>query len=86
MAEPEILVRVEIDARKRQIEVTTMRRGKGRYSHYPSLRQAPPEMRGEALQLIRTALGGAGYETLTELEEALTSELVLPEDEEEAGG
>jgi len=40
-------------------------------------------MRGEALQLIRAALQGAGYESLTELEEALTSELVVPEEEEE---
>ncbi len=83
MAEEEILVGVEVDARKRQIEVTTLRRGKGRHLHYASLRQAPPEMRGEALQLIRAALQGAGYESLTELEEALTSELVVPEEEEE---
>jgi hypothetical protein len=83
MDEQEILVGVQVDARKRQIEVTTLRRGKGRHTHYATLRQAPPEMRGEALQLIRTALGNSGYENLTDLEEALTSELVVPKEEDE---
>ena len=84
MAEPEILVGVEIDARKRQIEVTTLRRGKGRHSHYATLKQAPPEIRGEALLLIRTALENSGFESLNELEEALTSDLVVPEKEEDS--
>jgi hypothetical protein len=83
MAEHEILMSVAIDARKQQIEVTTMARGKGRHTHYPSIKQAPEAMRGEALALIRTALQHAGYSSLAELETALTSELVVPAKEHE---
>jgi hypothetical protein len=87
MAEHEVLMAVAIDARKRVIEVTTLERGKGKHSHYPSIRQAPPELRGEALTLIREALRAAGYESLAELEAALTSEIVVPEKEaDEAAG
>ena len=78
-----VVVSVEISGRKRQIEVTTMRRGRGRHVHYPSFNQVPPDLRGEALQLIREALKNSGYESLADLEEALTSELVVPEEEEE---
>jgi hypothetical protein len=81
MATEEVLMGIEITARKRQIEVTTMQRGKGRHRHYGSLNQAPPEVRGEALELIRAALQHAGYDSLTALETALTSELVVPEKE-----
>jgi hypothetical protein len=83
VAEHEILVSVQVDARKRHFEVTTLKRGKGRHIHYATLREAPPEIRGEALQLIRLGLTNAGYESLTDLEEALTSELVVPADEDE---
>src|SRR3989304_3114697 len=78
MDEQEVLMNIAIDARKRQSEVTTLRRGKGRHQHYAMLRQAPPEVRGEALQLIRTALQNAGFESLAELEESLTSEIAVP--------
>lgn len=84
METEEVLMAIEINARKRQIEVTTMQRRKGRHLHYGSLNQAPPEVRGEALALIRAALQHAGYASLTELETALTRELVVPEKEEEA--
>ena len=81
MAEPEAISGVQIDARRRQIEITTLQRGKGRHSHYGSLNQAPPDVRGHALTLIREALRNAGYESLTDLEKALTSEVVVPEKE-----
>lgn len=83
MAEHEILVGIEIDGRKRQIELTTLKQGKGRHLHYGTLRQAPPEVRGEALLLIREALQNSGYDSLAELDEALTSDLVVPEPDEE---
>jgi len=83
MTDEQVLSKIEIDARRRQIEVTTLQRGKGRHLHFTSLNQAPPEMRGEALELLREALRNAGYDSMTDLETALTSELVVPEKEEE---
>ncbi len=79
MAEHEVLMSVSIDARRRSIELTTLQRGKGRHTHYASIKQAPPELRGEALGLIRQALLAAGYASLAELETALTAEIVVPE-------
>ena len=76
-----VVLGVEINARSRRIEITTMQRGSGRHVRYGSLNLAPPELRGQALGLIREAILEAGYSSLAELEEALTSELVLPEDE-----
>jgi|GEM_PF-2618930 hypothetical protein len=77
----QVVVGVEINHRSRQIEVVTMRRGRGRHTKYPSLTQTPPDLRGEALELIRDAVLNAGYSSLAELDEALTSELVVPEEE-----
>jgi hypothetical protein len=82
MADNEVVSGVEIDARRQRIEVRTLVRGKGRQNRYTTLSAAPQELRGEALLLIRTALRNAGYESLTELEEALTSDLVVPEKDE----
>lgn len=79
-----VVIGVEINARRRQIEVVTMQRGSGRHVHYPTFAQVPPELRGEALLLIRTALAGSGYASLADLEQALTSELIVPEEEEAA--
>jgi len=80
----QVVVGVEISARRRTIEVTAMRRGRGKHTHYATLSQAPPELRGEALQLVRSALLGEGYASLAELDEALTSDLVVPEPEDES--
>lgn len=77
-----VVIGVEINARSRRIEVTTMQRGSGRHVRYASLNQAPPELRGQALALIREAVLDAGYSSLAELEAALTSELVVPEEED----
>lgn len=82
----QVVVGVEINGRRRQVEVTTMRRGRGRHTKYMSLAQTPPELRGEALGLIREAVLNAGYASLAELDEALTSDLVRPEDAEEGEG
>ncbi len=82
MAEHEVLMSVSIDARRRNIELTTLQRGKGRHTHYASIKQAPPELRGEALGLIRQALLASGYTSLAELESALTAELVVPDKSE----
>jgi hypothetical protein len=76
-----VVIGLEINARRRQIEMTTMQHGSGRHVHYASLGQAPAELRGEALLLIRTALANAGYASMLDLETALTSELVVPEEE-----
>jgi hypothetical protein len=81
-ASDHVVIAVEISVRSRQIEVTTMQRGSGRHNRYPNLNQAPPELRGEALSLIRAAVLNAGYDSLAALEEALTSEPVKPEPEE----
>ena len=75
-----VVVGVEVSARSRQIEVTTMQRGSGKHVRYHSLNQAPPELRGEALGLVRDAILNSGYASLAELEAALTSELVVPEE------
>lgn len=83
-ASDHLVVSVEVSGRRRQIEVKTLRRGRGRHVHYSSLSQVPPELRGEALGLIRDALINSGYESLAEVDEALNSELVLPDEEEEA--
>jgi hypothetical protein len=82
----QVVLSVEIGSRNRQIEVTTMQRGSGRHSRYHSLSQVPPSLRGEALALIRQAVLNAGYASLAELDEALTSDIVVPEaDETEEG-
>jgi hypothetical protein len=81
MNDHEVLVGVEVQQRTRQIQVTTMLRGKGRHNHYASLQQAPEAVRGEALVLLREALRRAGYESLAELEAALDSGPVTPEAE-----
>ena len=78
-----VVVTVEINARSGQIEVTTLQRGSGRHIRYHTLNQVPPELRGEALGLIRRAVLDAGYESLQALDEALTSEIVLPEESAE---
>jgi len=78
-----VVMLVEISARSRQIELTTMKRGSGRHNRYASLNQAPPELRGLALALIREAVLNAGYASLADLDEALTSELVVPAEEPE---
>lgn len=78
-----VVVGLEINSRREQIEVTTMLRGKGRHTHYPTLSQVPPALQADALLLIRTALANSGYESLAELDKALTSELVVPDHEEE---
>jgi hypothetical protein len=83
-ASDHLVVGIEISGRRRQIEVKTMRRGRGRHVHYASLNQVPPELRGEALQLVRDAVINSGYSTLAEVDEALSSELVVPEEEEAA--
>jgi len=77
------VVSIEIHARKQQVEVVARQRGQGRHMHYPSLNLVPPELRGEALSLIRTALQHAGYASLADLDEALTSDLVVPEKKDE---
>ena len=79
----DVVTGLEINARRRQIEVTTMQRGKGRHTQYPSLSQVPAALQADALLLIRTALANSGYPSLTELEDALTSELIVPEADEE---
>jgi hypothetical protein len=84
VATNEVVISVEVNARSEQIEVTTMQRGKGRHQRYAALNQAPPEMRGEALALLRRAVMKAGYTSLAALEEALTSDVVVPEPEPEA--
>jgi hypothetical protein len=76
-----VVIGVEISARSRQIEITTMQHGSGRHVRYSSLNQAPPELRGQALELVRAAVLQAGYASLAELDAALTSELVVPEAE-----
>jgi hypothetical protein len=81
MTDHEVLMSVAIDARKRQIEVTTLQRGKGRHTHYASIKQVPPELRGEAFALIREAVLASGYASLAELDSALTTALVVPEKE-----
>jgi len=83
MADKQSVTHIEIHARKGQIEVFTRQRGQSRHTHYPSLNQVPPELRGEALTLIRSAFQHAGYDSLAELDAALTSELVVPEKKEE---
>jgi len=80
-----VIMGVEISARSHQIEVTTMQRGSGRHVRYATLAQAPPELRGQALGLIRQAVLAAGYASLAELEAALTSEVVVPPPDEEKG-
>lgn len=84
MPEQEVLMSVSIDARRRNIELTSLHRGKGRHTHYASIKQAPPALRGEALTLIREAILAAGYASLAELETALTAELVVPQKESPA--
>ena len=83
MAEKQAVIRVEIHRGKEQVEVMTRRKGQGRHTHYPSLNQAPPELRGEVLALIRTALQNSGYSSLSELDTALDTDLVIPEKKEE---
>ncbi|RIL10263.1 hypothetical protein DCC79_08530 [bacterium] len=84
MAEKLGVVGVEINARKQQIEVIARQRGQSRHVHYASLNQAPHEVRGEALALLRAALVNSGYQSLADLDALLTSELVVPEKKEEA--
>jgi hypothetical protein len=79
-----VVMGVEISSRRRQIEVTTMQRGSGRHTHFATMAQVPPELRGEVLLLVRGALLNAGYATLAELEAALTSELVVPDPDADA--
>ena len=83
MAAKQTLVGIEINARRKQVEVKTRQKGSGRHNHFASLNQAPPEVRGAALVLLRSALLNSGYETMAQVEELVTSELVLPEDEAE---
>ena len=77
-----VVIGVEINARRRQIEVTTLQHGSGRHVHYPNFGQVPPELQGEALAVIRAALQGAGYASFAELDEALTRDLVVPAPED----
>lgn len=84
MSTTEVLTAVEFNARTDGIEVTTMQRGKGRHMRYGSLNQAPPALRGEALELVRRALQKAGYASLAELDDALTRDLVTPVEDDEA--
>jgi hypothetical protein len=75
----EVLMGLEINHRTHQIQVKTMMRGKGRHTLYPTLLQAPEEVRGEALKLILAAVKQAGYESLSQLDAALSAPLALPE-------
>lgn len=86
MTAKQSLVGIEINARRKQIEVKTRQKGSGRHNHFASLNQAPPEVRGEALVMLRQALLNAGYESMAQVEEMVTRELVLPEDEDDGGG
>ena len=61
MAEHERLVSVSIDARKQQVEVVTLKTGKGRHSHYASLNQVPEQLRLDVVDLIRQSLSRSGY-------------------------
>ena len=63
MAAKQSLVGIEINARRKQVEVKTRQKGSGRHNLFASL--------------------NSGYESMTQVEELVTSELVLPEDEEE---
>jgi hypothetical protein len=74
----EVLVCVEISQRTRQIQVTTMVRGKGRHNTYRALQQAPEAVRGEALRLILDGVRSAGYASLAHLDHALMAPLVMP--------
>lgn len=85
MADKQAVVGVEINARRQQIEVLARSRGQSRHTHFPNLSQTPPDLRGEALALIRGAILNSGYSSLAELEAALTSAPVLPEEEKAEG-
>lgn len=78
MANNEVLMGVEINHRTQQIQVKTMLRGKGRHNIYASLQQAPEDLRGEVLVLIREALQRSGYSSLAELDTALATGPVTP--------
>lgn len=84
MADKLGVVSIEVHARKQQIEVNARQRGQSRHVHYASLNQAPHEVRGEALALIRTALQNSGYSSFAELDTALTRDLILPEKKDDA--
>ena len=86
MAAKQTLVGIEINARRKQIEVKTRQKGSGRHNHFDSLNQAPPDVRGAALVMLREALLNSGYESMAQVEELVTSELVLPSDDEDEGG
>ncbi|MFN8422029.1 MAG: hypothetical protein U0470_01125 [Anaerolineae bacterium] len=82
MATNESVVSVEINARRRQLAVKTLMSGSGRHRLYQNFGQLAPHLRGEALGLLRQAVLAAGYASLAELDEALTSELVVPSETE----
>lgn len=83
MATNESVVSVEINARRRQLAVKTLMSGSGRHRLYQNFGQLAPHLRGEALGLLRQAVLAAGYASLAELDEALTSELVVPSEAED---
>ncbi len=86
MASHESVVSVEIQARRRQLAVKTLQSGSGRHRLYQNFGQLAPHLRGEALGLVRQAVLAAGYASLAELDEALTSELVVPSGDKEPAG
>lgn len=85
MASHESVVSVEIHARRPLLAVKTLMSGSGRHRLYQNFGQLAPHLRGEALGLVRQAILAAGYTSLAELDEALTSDLVVPStDKDEA--
>ena len=84
MASHESVVSVEINARRKQLAVKTLMSSSGRHRLYQNFGQLAPHLRGEALGLVRQAVLSAGYASLAELDEALTSDLIVPADKDEA--
>ncbi|MBK6767573.1 MAG: hypothetical protein IPG72_00755 [Ardenticatenales bacterium] len=78
MASHESVVSVEINARRKQLAVKTLMSSSGRHRLYQNFGQLAPHLRGEALGLVRQAVLSAGYASLAELDEALTSDLIVP--------
>lgn len=84
MVNHESVVSVEINVRRRQLTVKTLIGGSGRHRLYQNFGQLAPHLRGEALQLVRQSILAAGYASLAELDESLTSELVVPTEDKES--
>ncbi|MCC7020576.1 MAG: hypothetical protein IT332_12510 [Ardenticatenales bacterium] len=83
MASHESVVSVEINARRKQLAVKTLMSSSGRHRLYQNFGQLAPHLRGEALGLVRQAVLSAGYASLAELDEALTSDLIVPADKDD---